>query len=515
MTFSPRLRPLLPGTVGALVAAALAAGAWAQTPALDPQAVKPADPAPTTTYRTPPPAPPLPMPALRREQVERLLAELDGAPSHGFDEADFRTEDIRGLLQSGDPRGQSELIAATIRYARAMRGQRIDPLSVSTNWSVKPAPFDAHNELATALQQNRLDAWLASLPPPYGGYQALRGALVRYREVAEAGGWGRVPEGPAIRPGGSDARVPALRRRLAAEGYVVGSGTGPVYDKALVDAVKRFQLRRGLGSDGIVAAGTLRELNVSAEKRVAQIEANLERWRWLPRRLPASRIEVNLPTAMLDLYRGSDIPSTMRVVVGSPKHNTPMMTAEVQAVTFNPPWNVPLSIVKNEIAPRLARDPGYLAREQLRVVGKYANGLPMLQQAAGPKSALGRVKFESPNEFAVFLHDTPSRGGFSRAERLLSHGCVRLERPLELAELLLEGDPEWPRSRMEQAIASGKTVRVALPEPIPMYLLYWTAFVDPQGGVNFREDIYDWDARLVAALDQSRSLAAAKDILGS
>ena len=126
------------------------------------------------------------------------------------------------------------------------------------------------------------------------------------------------------------------------------------------------------------------------------------------------------------------------------------------------------------------------------------------------------MKFESPNEFAVFLHDTPSRGGFSRRERLLSHGCVRLERPLELAKLVLEGNPEWPEERMQEAIASGKTVRVGLPEPIPMYLLYWTAFVDPQGGVNFRDDIYDWDQRLVAALaDQSRSLAAAKDILGS
>jgi murein L,D-transpeptidase YcbB/YkuD len=203
----------------------------------------------------------------------------------------------------------------------------------------------------------------------------------------------------------------------------------------------------------------------------------------------------------------------MRVVVGAPKHNTPMMTAEVQAVTFNPPWNVPHSIVKNEIAPKLARDPGYLARESLKVVGKHGDGLPMLQQAAGPKSALGRVKFESPNEFAVFLHDTPSRGGFSRADRLLSHGCVRLERPLELAKLLLEGDPAWPEERMQEAIASNKTVRVSLPEAIPMYLLYWTAFVDPQGGVNFREDIYNWDSRLVAALDQSRGLAAARAIM--
>src|SRR3712207_3403719 len=186
-----------------------------------------------------------------------------------------------------------------------------------------------------------------------------------------------------------------------------------------------------------------------------------------------------------------------------------MMTAGITAVTFNPPWNVPLSIVKNEIMPKVARDPGYLAREQLRRVGEYANGLPMLQQAAGPKSALGRVKFESPNDFAVFLHDTPSRGGFNQADRLLSHGCVRLQKPLELAKLVLEDHPEWTPERMQEAIDSGKTVRAGLEQPIPMYLLYWTSFVDEKGGIHFREDIYDWDQRLLAALDQAGPVYAA------
>jgi murein L,D-transpeptidase YcbB/YkuD len=376
---------------------------------------------------------------------------------------------------------------------------------------VAPAPYDAARELQAALVNDRLDTWAASLPPPYAGYRALQGAYGRYRKVADEGGWPSLPStGVSIRPGASDPRIPALRKRLALEGYVVGSGTGNTYDAALVDAVRRFQSRRGLNPDGVIGNGALAELNISARARADQLAANLERWRWIPRALPAHRIEVNLPTAMLDYYRGGTIPSTMKVAVGATKHETPMMTANITSIVLNPPWNVPLSIVKNEIAPRLGRDPGYLRRENLKVVGKYANGLPMLQQAPGPGSALGRVKFDSPNEFAVFLHDTPSKAGFSRADRLLSHGCVRLERPLELARLVLEGTSDWTPERMQAAVDAGKTVRVSLPEPVPMYLFYWTSFVDGEGKIYFWDDIYGWDKRLTAALADAPVQMAAR-----
>ena len=476
--------------------AALAQTAPAPAPAaattdLEPTVVQPPPEAPA-----PAPAPPPPMPPLRPEQAARLLAVLEAAPSHGLPAVD--TARLRG--RAAEP----ELIARTLAHARALRGHRLNPTSVSSLWAVAPQPYDAARELQAALMADRLDAWVAALPPPYAGYRSLQGAYGRYRQVADAGGWPTLPStGVSIRPGVSDPRVPVLRKRLAAEGYVVGSGTGAMYDKELADAVRRFQSRRGLGADGVIGNGALAELNVSAARRADQIAANLERWRWIPRQLPNHRIEVNLPTAMLDYYRDGGIPSTMKVAVGALKHQTPMMTADITSIVLNPPWNVPSSIVKNEIAPRLARDPGYLKRQGLKVVGRYESGLPMLQQAAGPKSALGRVKFDSPNSFAVFLHDTPSRGGFSQTDRLLSHGCVRLEHPLELAGLVLEGAPDWPRERMQAAIDSGKTVRVSLPERLPMYLFYWTSFVDSEGKVYFWDDIYGWDKRLTAALEQA------------
>ena len=481
--------------------------AHAQAQAPSPYAAPPA----AAAYARPAPV----MPPLRPGQAERLLRELEAAPSHGFAPDAFRTDEIGAVLASGDrARADENLIAATLRYARAMRGGRIDPRSVSSDWAVAPAPFDAASELTAALQQDRLDAWLASLPPPYHGYNALRTALGRYRQIAASGGWGRLPEGVTVQPGSSDPRMIALRARLTAEGYSVGSGAGAVYDPALVDAVKRFQRRRGMNPDGVLGPGTVRALNVSAAARAAQIEANLERWRWIPREMPVHRIEVNLPTAMLDYYREGRAHETMLVAVGDRKHHTPMMTSDIVAITFNPPWNVPTSIVVNEILPKLKTNPGYLASQGLKVVGRSESGIPYLQQAPGPRSALGKVKFESPNEFAVFLHDTPSRGGFSRADRLLSHGCVRLQKPLELATLLLEDHPEWSEERMQQAMDSGKTSRIGLEAPVPMYLLYWTAFVDTQGGVYFWDDIYGWDSRLLAALEQSPTLASADGVGG-
>ena len=502
----------------AVAALLLATSVQAQAPAAQPAPAY-ANPGYATTaqgapaYATPAapaPAPAVALPALSEAQARQLLTEIEKAPSHGFSAAEFDTTEVRGLLEAGDPSAEAALVNLALRYAQAHRAGRVNPSSVSELWAVKPAAYEPRAELARALSEDRLDSWLASLPPPYAGYRALTVVLARYAEIEAKGGWPRIAEGGPLRPGAKDARVPALRQRLTVEGYTTGSGSGTTYDAGLADAVKRFQGRRGLGIDGVVAGETLAELNVHAERRMRQLQANLERWRWLPRQMPTHRIEVNLPTAMLDYYREGRPHETMRVVVGGRKHQTPIMTADITAVTFNPPWNVPLSIVKNEIAPKMARDPGYLAREQLKKVGEYGNGLPMLQQAAGPKSALGRVKFESPNEFAVFLHDTPSRGGFSRADRLLSHGCVRLQRPLDLAKLVLQDHPDWTPERMEASIAAGKTVRAGLQEPIPMYLLYWTAFVDEKGGVHFREDIYDWDQRLSAALDGAGAAYASR-----
>ncbi|OYW91119.1 MAG: hypothetical protein B7Z13_13365 [Caulobacterales bacterium 32-67-6] len=271
-----------------------------------------------------------------------------------------------------------------------------------------------------------------------------------------------------------------------------------VFDTALQDVVRRYQRRRGLEPDGVVGPATLAALNVSAEARLAQIDANLERWRWLPRPLPATRIEADVGAARAALFVDDVRVLDMRIIVGAPATKTPIFASQIETVVFNPPWNVPASIANGEILPRAARDPGYLARNNFT----YRNG--RLQQQPGPTNSLGQVKFDMPSPFGVYLHDTPGRAAFARPVRTLSHGCMRLEKPRELATLLLASQG-WSREMVDQAIAEGQTQRVDLAARVPVLVTYSTAFVDGDG-LHLLPDPYGWDAQLTAAL-QSQVLA--------
>ena len=225
----------------------------------------------------------------------------------------------------------------------------------------------------------------------------------------------------------------------------------------------------------------------------------MERWRWLPRELPATRIQVNIAAAVLAVYRDGEPVMAMKAVAGKPEDATPMLRANISSIVLNPPWHVPTSIATKEIWPKAHKDHGYLARNQYHVI----NG--QLVQHAGPKSALGRFKFDFANPFGVYLHDTPAQAGFGRSMRLASHGCVRLEQPKALASLLLEDDASWPETRIDTVIQSEDTVRVPLAQTIPVYILYWTAFVDNSGQTQFRADAYDWDHQLIQLLNASKS----------
>ena len=275
----------------------------------------------------------------------------------------------------------------------------------------------------------------------------------------------------------------------------VGARDPLVYDASLGEAVMRAQARYGLTPDGVLGAETLRALNASVETRLGQIRANLERWRWVPRPLPPMRVELDIASAMLQLYDGDRPALGMKAIVGQAKKPTPMFDDQIEAVVFNPPWNVPQDIAIKEIWPKIRKDPGYMARE-----GFVVKPGGMLQQLPGPRCALGTIKFDLPNRFGVYLHDTPAHELFARDKRDLSHGCMRLENPNALAKRLLEGVPNWPAWRVDAAVASGVTQRVVLPGSVPVYVFYWTAFVADDGQVNFRPDVYGWDAKLISML---------------
>jgi murein L,D-transpeptidase YcbB/YkuD len=451
----------------------------------------------------------------------RALATIE---AHAYRNG-IRLDAARLTMPVGGQTLDSSVSDFYVRYAKAVGFGQIEPRAARIVWDILRTPFDSDAALA-ALNKGRLEAALASLPPPYPGYGRLVEALARYREIAARGGWPQVPKGRLLALGDDSARVPLLRRRLAAVGDFAASNVAAsnvdasnaharVFDRQLERAVTRFQRRHGLEPDGLVGSKTLAALNLPVGQRIAQIIANLERWRWMPRRLPLRRIEVNVAAAMLRVVDPDGAVLRMRVVVGSPRHPTPVLQTEIRKVVINPPWNVPDSIWRKEILPRLRRNPAYLASKNMRIVGRThdpygrridwrrKNQVPAgirIRQQPGRLNALGRVKFHTPNRFDIYLHDTPARAAFQRTERALSHGCVRLQKPAALLAYLFRSQHLKPRLAREDDDRLRRTRTVPLATPLPVFLLYWTTFVAEDGIVQFRKDIYGRDARMTALL---------------
>jgi murein L,D-transpeptidase YcbB/YkuD len=462
-----------------------------------PAQVAPAQVAPAQV--APPAAPHVPV-TLRQDQIALLRRTLDQAETHGFDHDQFATPGLDDQLQSRDPAlrraGQDRLVAAVLRYALAVHGGRLSANDYLYEWGLRPAAYDPEPDFDQAVGEDHLAAWLDSLPPPYTGYDALRGALATYRGIAARGGWDAVADGPDLKPGEHDARVPALRARLAAEDTTLAPTGAAEMDPALVQALMRAQKRFGLEPSGVLGKQTLAALNTPVSERVGQIIANMERWRWLPPELPADRIQVNIAAAVLTVFHNDTPTLSMRAVTGRPDDETPMLQSTIHSVVFNPPWNVPSTIATKELWPKERAHPGYFARNDFIVI-KSPDGGARLQQKAGDKAALGHVKFDFANKYGVYLHDTPSHGAFGRYARMVSHGCVRLEHPVVLAKAVFDGDTKWTPDAIDQAIDDGDTVRAPLGKPISVFLLYWTAYVGPDGAANFRGDPYDWDHALM------------------
>jgi murein L,D-transpeptidase YcbB/YkuD len=403
-----------------------------------------------------------------------------------------------------------------LNYASDLADGLSDLAHADPAWQIDTERFDALTHLERALQDNRIAESLTALTPIDDEYSALRKALADYRAIAERGGWPTVPASLKLKRGQSSPAVRTLALRLAAsgdfKGDVPGDHTSAVYDTALEDAVKRFQRRHGLSDDGVVGRSVVAEMNVPAEARVRQIQLNMERWRWLPRELGDPHVLVNIPQMRLDVREHGTVPLSMRVVVGKPDTPTPIFNQRMTYLVFAPYWNVPDGIAQQETLPSVLKDAGFLARAGMEVID--ASGKPVdpesvdledpgryrFRQRPGTSNSLGLVKFMFPNQFNVYLHDTPADSLFDRASRSLSHGCVRLEAPVKLAEYVLRDQPEWTATRIAEAMAGAEEQIVKLKTPVPVYLGYWTARAARDGSVEFRPDVYGIDRRQTVRL---------------
>ncbi len=413
------------------------------------------------------------------------------------------------------------LTDAFLVYGSHLLAGRVNPETLKPEWVANRRGADFAAILDAALASDEIAGTLATLAPPQRGFRRLREALAYHREVAARGGWPVIPDGPALKRGDHAPSVAALRERLRLGGDLgaVDAADTELLDEALERTLKRFQWRHGLTATGVLDAPTRAELNVSAESRVEQLELNLERWRWLPQDLGKLHIIVNIAAFELVVEEDEEAVLAMRVVVGRPYHSTPVFSDTMRYLVINPYWNVPRNIAVREVLPFLKRDPAYLAQQNMKVFNGWepevleidpatvewssvdTTRFPYrIRQEPGSGNALGRIKFMFLNKFSVYLHDTPSRPLFERARRDFSHGCIRIQQPIELATLLLRKNPRWNRDTILRAMNEEVERSVPLPKPIPVHLLYWTAWADMDGTIQFRRDIYDRDAPLLEAL---------------
>jgi murein L,D-transpeptidase YcbB/YkuD len=463
------------------------------------------------------------------EMVKQLFDQVLLSVEHGLNPDDFHARQLGARLNPGprvnDPvfRADTEILCtdALARLGVTLKFGKLDPTDLDPAWnfSRKIARQDPLAYFNQVLESKTVASALVAAGPQNPHYKWFRTGLEEYRSIMAGGGWPTVSAGPVLEVGSNGARVAELRQRLR----VTGDLTGPnpanpeTFDSGLEAAVKRFQMRHGIDPDGKVGPRSIEELNVPVETRVNQLRASLERMRWVFRDLPGDFVIVDIAGFHAYLIEDGEQVWETRVQVGKPYHATPIFKDTMRYLDFNPTWTIPPGILRKETLPAIRRDPSYLSRNNMSVVshsGKIIDpstidwaatatkGFPyMIRQEPGPHNALGRVKFMFPNQYMVYLHDTPSKGLFARTERAFSHGCIRTQNPFDLAELLLS-DQGWDRQRIDQVVASKKTTRVNLENPITVMLLYWTAEADAEGTVYFRKDVYNRDAPIIEGLDE-------------
>ena len=464
-------------------------------------------------------------------RLAALLQAIRASEEDGLTPADYLQQPLERLGPAASaPRASAALHAevdllateALIRLASSLRFGKVDPAAADGSWNF-PAPSRLARWgplLDSLVASDTLAAALAALAPRHPFYLQLRAELARYRSIDSAGGWTTIVPGPLLTVGMKDPRVPALRSRLSATGDLPPSAAvvpGERYDRTLAAGLERFQARLGLAPDGVLGPRTVGELNVPPILRIKTLRVNLERGRWILPGLGTTFVAVNIPAFQAYYLRNDSLIWSGRAVVGQPYLQTPEFRARMTYLILNPTWTVPPKILTDEVLPDIRKNPAYLARNNMLVLdregapvdpagidwNRYDDGrtLPYrIVQQPGGANPLGRIKFNFPNAFSVYLHDTPTPALFRNPRRTFSHGCIRIQSPMPLASQLL-GDSTWTPAALDSAAALGQEMTLPLPTPVTVLILYWTAWTDPTGALNFRPDVYGRDSAIITALD--------------
>lgn len=414
-----------------------------------------------------------------------------------------------------------------LTYACDLAWGRFDPRRELFQWIPHRRAVDPYYVLRQVAEGENVISAIASLDQRHPSYKALKVELQRYREIAEMGGWPSIPQNVKLSKGQKGAVIGKLKERLLLSGDLKPEHRGNIFlfDDQLERAVRLFQWRHGITPTGVVAGETVKALNVPVYERIRQIEINLERWRWYPDDFGTRYILVIIPDFLLYAVDGGRTELSMKVVVGTKRQPSPVFSDTMRYVELNPAWNIPVSIVENEIIPELLRDPAYLQKKRIRVFSDWSpnareidpktinwrkikpDSFPFRVTQDPGVNPLGHIKFVFPNKFDVYLHDTTQRSLFRRSKRMFSHGCIRVEKPYDLAAWVLRGNTGWDKDRILKEVKKGKRRVIALAETVPVHVLYLTAWVDGNGILHFREDIYDLDGAHEHCLSKLRGLS--------
>ena len=467
------------------------------------------------------------------EQITSFIAIVGRADEEGLNPADYLHDELTALMAErtrvpDDGNVQADLdvllTESLARYGHHLLYGKVDPADLDSNWNWtrNSDGLDPVTSVQQAIDSKYISAFIDDFLDRGPVYKRVKAMLAEYRELARNGGWPQVGEGPTLKPGADDERIAVMRERLAITGDLPRSqdNGSTLFDDAFEDGVKRFQARHNLDADGVIGKQTIAAMNVPAEARVDQIRVNLERLRWIIRDLDDNYVVTNIAGFRTLLVRNGEVIWSARSQVGRDYRQTPVFRDEITYLQFNPTWTVPPGILTNDILPAVQADIGYLKTKNMDLVDRDGNivdpagvdwsqyrpgRLPPYQfvQRPGPTNALGRVKFIFPNPHFVFLHDTPSKALFERTSRAFSSGCIRVEHPFELAELLLDDAIKWNEASIQALLDSEKPQTVFLSEPMTVMLLYATVGVIDNERVRFFADIYNRDGRVLAALNKN------------
>jgi murein L,D-transpeptidase YcbB/YkuD len=461
----------------------------------------------------------------RLDRAYDLLQAIIHAKDEGLIPADYYLEDLNKFWDSTGL-GESVrldlfLSASLYRYSNDVYSGRFKASDLDADWHIKNQPVDVRRVFTDVDRKTSIAQYLKQLPPRHSAYELLKQQLQHFRELAQQGGWRRLAWGPVLEREVQHEQVVQLRRRLQLTGDLVMDPFPDmdVFDRWLEEAVRRYQARHGLEVDGKVGPRTRRSLNITVGERIRQIRINMERWRWLPRELGKRYLVVNMAGFELYIIEDGLVELSMPVIIGKSYRATPTFSGLVSYMEYNPYWIIPTNMVLEDIVPRQIADPDYLSNRSIKVYRGWTKPREIdpqtvdwskldkehfpywLRQEPGPKNALGRIKFLFSNPYEIYLHGTPDKHLFDRVVRTFSSGCIRVQDPVRLAAFLLN---EGTQQREEEVLANiylGTNQGVTLPIAVPIYLVYLTAWVDQDGTMNFRDDIYGRDTRLNQAFD--------------